>query len=147
MARRACGYPLEQLGWTTHLHTIRSDEKLTAGGMTFLDTAVMQVLEEKLPAQFGGAPTDYQLVEDEADDGQSRLRLIVHPALGTLAPERVAEAFLQGISRGDGAERLMGLVWRDAKLLRVERRVPYATASGKILHLHTMPSSSGGGAG
>jgi len=30
-----------RLGWTTHLQTIRSYEKLTAGGMTFPDTDVI----------------------------------------------------------------------------------------------------------
>ena len=30
--RRRCGCPLEQLGWTLHLHDVRSIEKLTAGG-------------------------------------------------------------------------------------------------------------------
>jgi len=32
LVQRACGCPLEALGWVTHLHTIRSFEKLTAGG-------------------------------------------------------------------------------------------------------------------
>ena len=31
VAERACGCPLERLGWTTHLQDIRSYEKLTAG--------------------------------------------------------------------------------------------------------------------
>jgi hypothetical protein len=30
----------------------------------------------------------------------------------------------------------MGAVWRDASVLRVERRKPFAAASGKVLHLH-----------
>ena len=136
MTRRACGCRLKQVGWATHLHTIRSFEKLTAGGMTFLDTDVIRVLEEVLPSRFGGAPTDYQLVEEEAEDGQPRVRLLVHPRVGPVAPEMVAEIFLSSISAGSGAEKIMGLVWRDAKLLRVERRAPLATASGKILHLH-----------
>ena len=57
MVARRCDCPLERVGWTTHLHTIRSYEKLTAGGMTFLDTDVVRVLEQTLPATFGGAPT------------------------------------------------------------------------------------------
>jgi hypothetical protein len=133
---RACGCPLERLGWATHLHTIRSYEKLTGGGMTFLDTDVIRVLEEVLPARFGGAPTDYQLVEEEAADGQPRLRLLVHPAVGPLDPIEVVNAFLAAISAGSGAERVMGLLWREAGLLRVERLAPRMTASGKILHLH-----------
>jgi hypothetical protein len=56
MVQRACGCSMECFGWTTHLHTIRSYDKLTAGGMTFLDTDVIQVLEEVLPARFGGGP-------------------------------------------------------------------------------------------
>jgi len=136
MTRRACGCPLEGLGWATHLHTIRSYEKLTSGGMTFLDTHVIRVLEEILPARFGGAPTDYQLLEDEADDGSPRLRLLVHPAVGPLDTEAVSETFLSAIGAGAGVERVMGLLWRDAGFLRVERLAPRTTASGKILHLH-----------
>jgi hypothetical protein len=38
LARRACGCPLDDLSWTTHLASVRGYDKLTAGGMTFLDT-------------------------------------------------------------------------------------------------------------
>jgi hypothetical protein len=134
--RRRCGCPLERLGWALHLRDIRSVEKLTAGGMTFLDTDVIRVLEEVLPGQFGGGPTHYQLVEEEDADGRPDLRLLVDPAIGPLASEAVAEAFLSAISTGHGAHLLMSLAWHDARLLRVERRAPFVTASGKILHLH-----------
>jgi hypothetical protein len=136
LAKRSCGCPLERLGWTTHLHTVQSYEKLTAAGMTFLDSDVISVLEEVLPARFGGSPTDYQLVEVEDEHGSPRLKLLVHPAVGPLDPHAVAEVFLTSISTGPGAERVMGLLWRDAKLLQVERRSPLATPSGEILHLH-----------
>ncbi len=136
MDRRRCGCPLERLGWTLHLHGIRSVEKLTAAGMTFLDTDVISVLEEVLPGRFGGGPTQYQLVEEEDADGRPGLRLLVDPAVGPLAPDAVAETFLSAIGAGQGAQNVMGLAWRDAGLLRVERRAPLATASGKILHLH-----------
>lgn len=141
VSERTCGCPLERLGWTIHLHAIRSYEKLTAGGMTFLDTDVVQVLEEVLPARFGGVPTDYQLVEEMAADGAPRIALFVHPRLGPLPPEAVAQTFLAAIAGGSGAERIMGIVWRDAGLLRVERQVPVATATGKILHLHSASSN------
>ena len=144
---RRCGCPLERLGWTRHLHTIRSYEKLTAGGMTFLDTDVIRVLEEVLPARFGGVPTDYQLVEEEGAGGHARVRLLVRPEVGPIDPAAVAETFLAGISAGAGAERIMGQVWRDAQVLHVERRTPIATASGKILHLHVGGASSDGPGG
>jgi hypothetical protein len=136
MYERACGCPLETLGWTTHLRDIRSHEKLTAGGMTFLDTDLIRVLEELLPARFGGAPTDYQLVEEETANGQSRLRLLVHPRVGVVDVAALSDTFLSAIGGGTGAERVMELLWRETKLLRVERRPPLAAPSGKILHLH-----------
>jgi hypothetical protein len=136
VGQRACGCALERLGWMTHLSSIRSFEKLTAGGMTFLDTDIIRVLEEVLPARFGGVPTDYQLVEDETDDGQPRVRLLVHPRVGQVDPHEMAGTFLAAIGEGSGTERVMATVWRDAALLRVERRPPLTTASGKILHLH-----------
>jgi hypothetical protein len=142
---RVCGCPLERLGWTTHLHSVLSREKLTAGGMTFYDVDVVRVLEHVLPKQFGGGPTDYQLVEDEAESGEPVVRLLVHPAVGPLDSARVAQTFLAAIGGGSGAERIMSTVWRDAKLLQVERRAPRTGRSEKILHLHVArrPRASG----
>jgi hypothetical protein len=136
LARRPCGCLLGEVGWLTHLQGIRSFEKLTAGGMSFLDTDIIRVLEDVLPARFGGAPTDYQLVEDEEADGRPRLRLFIHPALGPVDPQEASAIFLDAIGAGVGPERVMGLAWRGAGLPRVERRPPLATRSGKILHLH-----------
>jgi hypothetical protein len=133
---RPCGCPLEQLGWRTHLHTIRSHEKLTTAGMTFLDADLIRVLEEVLPARFGGSPIHYQLVEEEGDGGRPLLRLLVHPSVGPIDPHAIADAFLSAVGAGPGAAGVMGLFWRDASVLRVERRAPLATATGKIQHLH-----------
>jgi hypothetical protein len=134
--RRACECPLERLGWTTQLRTIRSFEKLTTGGMTFLDSDVIRVLEEVLPAHFGGGPTDYQLLEEETDGGRPLLRLLVHPAIGPLDADAVGRVFLEVIGSGSPSQRIMALQWHDWGVLRVERRTPLITASGKILHLH-----------
>lgn len=144
---RVCGCPLGRLGWAIHPDSIRSVEKLTAGGMTFLDADLVRVLEEILPARFGGGCTDYQLVEEEAPDGQPRLRLLVHPVVGPLDPEAVAEAFLAAIGVGPGANRVMALAWRVAGLLRVERRAPEPTPGGKILHCRPLRRRGPEGAG
>lgn len=136
VSRRACGCRLERLGWPTHLHTIRSYEKLTAGGMTFLDTDVIRVLEEVLPTRFGGGPTDYQLAEEEMSDGRARVRLLVHPALGALDAGEVVGVFLAALGSGSRADRMMAGHWRDTDVLVVDRQVPRATETGKILHLH-----------
>ena len=142
MERRVCGCPLGQEGWTTHLREVRSFEKLTTGGMTFLDVDLVRVLEEELPRRFGGGPNDYQLVEGESELGRPVLRLLVHPRLGDLDPPRVVTAFLDAISVGSGAERVMGSAWRDAGTVRVERRPPIRTSAGKIQHLHAGPVAS-----
>jgi hypothetical protein len=133
---RACGCPLEAGGWTRHLHTIRSFEKLTAGGMTFLDVDVVRVLEDVLPARFGGDATDYQLVE-HAGGSTARLALRVHPRVGPLDPALVTAVFLAALGAGSPTARLMQAAWGEAGLVAVERRPPATTGAGKILHVHT----------
>jgi hypothetical protein len=147
LTRRTCGCGLERLGWRQHLHTVRSYEKLTAGGMTVLDTDVIRILEDLLPARFGGTPTDYQLVEDQSAPGTSDLRLLVHPRLGPVDPGAVTRLFLETLGAASPSARVMGLAWDGAGLLRVERRVPLATGSGKILHLHVNQPADGPVAG
>jgi hypothetical protein len=115
---------------------IRSFEKLNAGGVTFLDLDVATVLDDVLPARFGGGPADYQLLEDEDEDGQPRLTLLVSPTLGSLDERDVVETFLGAIGRIGDAERVAQLQWRRAGWLGVRRAQPQLTAAGKILHLH-----------
>jgi hypothetical protein len=136
MGPRDCGCPLESLGWGTHLHTLRSYEKLTTAGVTFHGADVIRVLEQVLPARFGGGPTDYQLLEEETADGRPRVRLLVHPRLGPLDHGAVADAFLAALGGGDAGLRVAELLWRQAVQFEVERREPRQTASGKIQHLH-----------
>jgi hypothetical protein len=134
--RAACGCPMEATGWPLRIRGVRSHEKLTAGGIAFLDFDVVRVLEEVLPARFGGAPTDYQIVEGADASGRPTVRLRVHPALGPLDETAVADAFLSAVGGGDSGERLSELLWREGGVLQVERIPPARTASGKILHLH-----------
>lgn len=136
VVQRDCGCPLEALGLKTHLHTIRSFEKLTAGGMTFFDADVIRALEVVLPARFGGGPTDYQLVDEDTDSGAPSVRLLVQPRLGPLDSEQVRRVFLDAIGGGSGADRVMGLVWNDAGWPVVVREAPRVTPGGKIQHVH-----------
>lgn len=130
-----CRCPLSRAGWPTTLHTIRSFEKLTAGGVSFMAADLIRVLEERLPASFGGGPTDFQLVEEETPAGRPSLRLLVHPRVAAPDLTAVGEAFLDAIGGGRRTERLMAALWRQGRFLQVERRAPLATSSGKILHL------------
>jgi hypothetical protein len=103
--------------------------------MTFLDVDVVRVLEDVLPARFGGAPTDYQLLEEETEAGQPRLRLLVRPSVRLDDEAAVVDAFLSAVGAND-AGRVMQRQWREAGWVRVERHAPYTTSNGKILHLH-----------
>ena len=130
----ACDCPLARAGWGTTLRGVRSYTKLTVAGMSVLDTDMLRALEDALPGRFGGGPTDYQIVEDEDAQGHPLIRLLVHPRLGPIDPGAVAEALLGAIGGGPGVERVVELAWRDAGLVRVERRAPVATQTGKIRH-------------
>jgi hypothetical protein len=102
--------------------------------MNFLKSDVSRIMDELLPRRFGGAPTHYQLVEEEGDDGCPRFLFYIHPAVGEVDPHEVKEAFLQAVSQGKGMERIMGTVWRDAGMIEVRRKAPIPTISGKIHH-------------
>jgi len=134
---RACGCPLGAVGWTRHVREVRSSEKLTAGGVTFLDLDIAAVLDDVLPARFGGGPADYQIVEEEGVDGQPRLTLLADPRLGPLDEGDLAEAFLGAIARIGDSERVAQLQWRRAGWLEVRRERPNPTQAGKVLHLHS----------
>lgn len=137
LSRPSCGCPMEAFGWRTHLHEIRSFEKLTLEGVNLLDLDVEHILERVLPARFGGSALDYQLVEATTGSGPSRLTLRIHPRVGPLDDTQVVEALLRELGRPGGAEQLASLLLRGARPLRIERRVPSRGASGKVLHLHT----------
>lgn len=132
----ACGCGLERDGWRTHLRDVRSFEKMTAGGITFLDVDLVRVLEDAMPRAFGGRAGDWQLVERvDSADARPEVSLVVDPAVGPLDDRRVTEAFLDAIGAGDGGERLMALQWRDGDVLRVVRGPPRRTGNGKAPHV------------
>jgi hypothetical protein len=141
---RPCGCLLGDLGLTTHLEGIRSFEKLSGEGTTFVHTDLLRVLEEVLPARFGGAGDDYQVVETESADGILRLELIVAPRVGPADPSVVREVFLDAL--GDGSlDRLRAEIWRRAGTVTVSRRLPHPTRAGKILPFHLAHESQGAG--
>jgi hypothetical protein len=143
---RPCGCPLEAEGWTTHIEDLRSFVKLTIGGMCLADADLGRLVDEILPGRFGGGPGDWQLVEAEADDGSPRLSVVASPRLGPLAPEAVTDTLLAWIGRGGGIERITSILYRDGGFVRLERRAPFSTASGKVGHVHLrQPAATGGG--
>jgi hypothetical protein len=137
LSQRNCGCPLGQLGLHTHVHSIRSFDKLTSDGMNFLGSELITLIEDVLPAKFGGSPTDYQLVESE-ENGLTQVRLIISPRLGSIKEEQVVETALQTLASFGGGKRMMANYWRDGQTLQVERREPYATKASKIPVLYNL---------
>jgi hypothetical protein len=136
LSQRNCRCPLQSLGWTVHLHTIRSYGKLTSEGMSLLCHDLERILDETLPATFGGRPGDYQLIEDTTEAGRPVVRLLVHPGVGGIDPQGLRSFFLDAVGRSGEAQKLMSLLWKDARTVQVEKRAPLQTASGKILPWH-----------
>jgi hypothetical protein len=135
LVRRSCGCPLEALGWSNHFRTVRSFEKLTSGGMTFLDSDIVSILERVLPARFGGTALDYQLVEEETAEGNPQILLLISPDVGPIDTKEVLQCFYEAIGKGSGAERVMSLQWKSAESVSIRRQAPRTTQTGKILHL------------
>ena len=134
MSERECGCPLGELGLTRHLQRVRSYEKLTTEGNHFLGSDLDTLLEEVLPRRFGGAPTDYQLVEEEVD-GLSKVSVVVGPRIGQVAEEDVLSTVF-GFLREQPRNRLMADFWAQGEALRVVRCEPELTAAGNLpLHI------------
>jgi hypothetical protein len=132
LERRACRCPIGALGFDVHVSDVRSEQKLCIEGITLPADLVHRLADEMLPAACGGTPADYQLAEEEGDDGWTRL--VVRVAPGIVAPdERAAATVLDVIvaaSQGipGVAERI-----RRANVVVVRREVPRLSRGGKLL--------------
>jgi phenylacetate-coenzyme A ligase PaaK-like adenylate-forming protein len=135
MLARNCGCALQKVGFTQHIHTVRSFEKMTGEGMNFSGSDLFELLENTIPSEFGGGPGDYQLVEEEDDRGQTRLTLVVHPEVGNVNETEILSRLLQGLSQGSRNRQFISRIWQDAGTFRIRRDIPYASARGKVLPL------------
>ena len=135
---RSCGCPMERLGWHTHLRDLRSYEKLTAATITFLDTDIIEVLEQALPATFGGSPIDYQLVEEERAEGETALRLRVDPSVGEVDEEALRETFIVELLARAPTAQVPESAARGGLNVEIERGPTLRTSAGKVQHLHLL---------
>ncbi|MDH3442910.1 MAG: hypothetical protein OEN50_03205, partial [Deltaproteobacteria bacterium] len=132
---RDCGCAVQKVGFTQHVHTVRSFEKMTSEGMNYSGSDLFELLEDTIPSEFGGGPGDYQLVEEEDDRGQTRLTFVVHPGVGNVNETKLLSRLHQGLAQGSRNHRFMSKIWQDAGAFRIRREAPYASARGKILPL------------
>jgi hypothetical protein len=104
--------------------------------MNYFSTDLFELLENAIPAEFGGGPGDYQLVEEEDGNGQTRLTLLVDPDVGAVDEANLLSRLQQGLAKGSRNNRFMTAVWQDAGTFKIRRERPHASARGKILPLH-----------
>ena len=135
--RRECGCGALPRGYRRHLHSIRSYEKLTSEGMCFLGDDLFELIERVLPPGSAGASTDYQLTDSERD-GLPVVGVRVSTAVGHSRRTQSSGTVLTFLRDRGVAQQMMAEVWEQGHTLRLERGEPHATASGKILPLHTL---------
>jgi acyl-CoA synthetase (AMP-forming)/AMP-acid ligase II len=136
--RRSCECLLGQLGYDTHLSHIRSFQKLTGDGATFLGPDLYPLLEDVLPRRFGGATGDYQLLERQDAQGVSRYQLLVSPGIGPIVESELVQAFFEGLESQRPAYGFMVDQWRRGGFLEVRRERPRVSARGKVPSVQTL---------
>ncbi len=136
MEKRECGCALGEVGLSSHLSRIRSYEKFTAEGWTYVYWDLYELMERVFPAEFGGGPGDYQLVEEEDENGLTRLNLLVDPSVGELDEARVCSRLQEVFVESKWGNRSVARAWQGTGTFRVKREVPHATPRGKIFPLH-----------
>jgi len=137
METRKCDCTYGQLGFNTHIRNIRSFAKLTGVGMTIIGTDMVRILEEVLPAEYGGSAADYQLLEEEDRLGQTHLSIIISPSVGTVDEGEVIATLLDELRHIRHPGKLTAGVWSQANTLQVKRVYPFSKM-GKVLTLHLM---------
>ena len=135
-----CRCEFAAAGMNLRIRDIFSYGKLTGQGVTLLGSDVVRVLEESLPARFGGAPGDYQLVERE-DGGQTQMVLRVSPRVGAASTADVREFFLEKLGSLYGGS-LAVRQWRHSGGIDVIVEEPATTGSGKVLPLQILTNHS-----
>jgi hypothetical protein len=135
---RDCDCLLGALGLRTHLSEIRSFEKLTGEGVTFARSNLERILEEILPARFGGTMLDYQLAEEERPDSATGLVLRVSPSVGDVDEAAIRETVLDHLGRSGPVEQHQIGFWRGTGAIEIRRERPVATRAGKVLPFHLL---------
>ncbi len=138
-ARCDCSY--QKMGFVQQVSNIYSYGKLTGQGITLIGGDVVGILEKILPQVFGGAPGDYQLVEEETGR-QTAIMLRVSPRTGVSTTKEIEERFLKEVRKLFGGS-LSRRQWLHSGAVRVVIGEPYATVSGKILPLHLIGDGGG----
>lgn len=133
---RNCGCLLGELGYTTHVRDIYSFSKATSEGVTLMQSDLIHILEKLLPARFGGSSLDYQMIEEEDERGLTRLSIAVDPNVHISNEQEVVDIVLGALRTTKGG--IDGALFASGGTLQVKRMSPIASASGKLMPLHSV---------
>jgi len=137
LEERRCGCPLDEFGLHLHVRDVRSYKKLTAEGVTLVGSDLEQVIEGVLPARFGGTAIDYQLVEEEDEEGFTRICLRISPALEISDEAAVVETLREGLRRASIGADLAFRLWNHTGAIRVAREQPPMSVRGKLFPIQS----------
>jgi len=126
-----CDCVYSQLGFSHRINHIASFGKVTPQGMTFHGTDLAKVLEEVLPAKLGGHPGDYQLVECEASNHHTMLRLHISKRASVTDVAHARDVFLEHMKHQWGGA-LATRLWAHSAAVEAVVAEPYVTRTGKV---------------
>jgi len=125
-----CDCRLRSLGLHQQIRDMAAISKVTAQGMLIGMDDLATVLEEVLPARFGGQLGDYQIIETE---GATQTEVVLRIRLGAtvVPPGEVLRAFLAETGRLYGGS-LSVRSWSHSNGIRAEFGEPVFTETGKF---------------
>jgi len=136
ISHRSCGCGWEKPGFTTHLSAVRSFEKTTSEGMTFLIKELITIAENVLPRTFGGSSSDYQILEESDNRGLTTLTFVASPRIGQLDEDMFLAVVQKELKKGENSQRMMAEIWKKAGVIKLIRMDPVPTLRGKIFSYH-----------
>jgi phenylacetate-coenzyme A ligase PaaK-like adenylate-forming protein len=125
-----CDCLFSKLGFDLQVRDIAAISKVTAQGVTIEISELVPLLEEALPARFGGHPGDYQLCETEAGS-QTELVLRISPGVSKASAEEILTHFLGEVKCVYGGS-LSVVSWLHSSGIRAEVAPPILAATGKF---------------
>jgi len=144
-----CECELDDLGLTDRIYNIRSFGWFRAEGTRIFGIDLLKVIDEVLPAKFGGSPTDYQMLEEEDRHGFTRVVVVVSPSIGPVDENALITEVLNTLRNGLGYHRHetyreTAEFWSQAGTLQVRRVEPTNAIKKKLLPLHIQSNKQPG---
>jgi hypothetical protein len=138
--KATCDCSFSKLGFDLQVRDVAAISKVTAQGVTIETSELVPLLEEKLPARFGGHSGDYQLCETEAGS-QTEIVLRIRPGVSASAPVDILKYFSDEVKRVYGGS-LSVVSWLHSEGMRAEVVPPVLAATGKFRAVRLLGASA-----